>query len=58
MRKEMEVRTKRKAPAIINFFSEIRKRPLPTKGLRTKEETPRAPIRIPISTSEDSNRER
>jgi hypothetical protein len=54
----MEVRTKMRAPVIIKFFSGIFKRALPTKGLRTNEETPRIPIRTPISTSEDPNLER
>jgi hypothetical protein len=54
----MEVRAKRMAPAIINFFSGIFERALPTMGLRTNEEIPKAPIRIPISISVDPNLER
>jgi len=57
-RKAMEVRAKRKVPAIIKFLSGIFRRALPTKGLKTNEEIPRIPIRIPISTSVDPNLER
>jgi hypothetical protein len=54
----MEVKAKMRVPVSINFFSGIFKRALPTKGLRTNEETPRIPIRTPISISEDPNLER
>jgi hypothetical protein len=54
----MEVKAKMRAPVTIKVFSGIFKRALPTKGLRTNEETPRIPIRIPISISEDPNLER
>jgi hypothetical protein len=54
----MEVRVERRAPAIINFFSGIFIRALPIKGLKTNEETPKIPIRKPISTSVDPNLER
>jgi hypothetical protein len=49
---------KRRAPAIIKVFSGIFKRALPTKGLRTNEETAKLPIRMPISASLDPNFER
>jgi hypothetical protein len=52
------VRAKRRAPEIIKFLSGIFKRALPTKGLRTNEETPTLPMRTPISTSVDPNLER
>jgi hypothetical protein len=52
------VRANRRAPIIINFFSGILKRALPTKGLRITEERVKIPIRIPISTSLDPNLER
>jgi len=42
----------------MNFLSGILKRALPTKGLRTKEETLNTPIRKPISASEDPRLER
>jgi len=45
------VEAKRMAPAIIKFFSGILRRALPMKGLDTNEETPKIPIRTPISTS-------
>jgi hypothetical protein len=53
-----EVREKRRAPAIMKFFSGIFRRPLPTKGLKTTEEKKRIPIRIPISVSVHWNLER
>jgi hypothetical protein len=40
------------------FFSGFFKRALPIKGLKAKEETPKTPIRIPISASLDPNLER
>jgi hypothetical protein len=43
---------------IINFFSGIFKRALPTKGLRTNEERKKIPTRIPISVSVDPDLER
>jgi hypothetical protein len=46
------------APPSINFFSEIFERVLPTIGLRRREEIPRAPIRMPISTSVEPDLER
>lgn len=54
----MEVRAKRKAPVIIKFLSGVFNRALPTKGLITKEETLKIPIRIPISVSGDPSLER
>jgi hypothetical protein len=45
-------------PANMNFLSGILKRALPTKGLRTKEETLNTPTRKPISASEDPRLER
>jgi hypothetical protein len=52
------VKAKKRVPAIINFFSGVFKRALPTKGLMTNEETVKIPIRTPISTSVDPNLER
>jgi hypothetical protein len=46
------------APETINFSSGILERVLPTTGLRTNEEMPKAPMRIPISISVDPNLER
>jgi len=37
----------------MNVLSGILKRALPTKGLRTNEETLKIPMRKPISASED-----
>jgi len=37
----------------MNFLSGILKRAFPTKGLRTKEETLKTPMRKPISASGD-----
>jgi hypothetical protein len=54
----MEVRANRRAPIIINFFSGIFRRALPTNGLRATEERVKIPIRMPISTSLDPNLER
>jgi hypothetical protein len=54
----MEVTAKRMAPPSINFFSEIFERVLPTIGLRRREEIPRTPIRMPISTSVEPDLER
>jgi hypothetical protein len=54
----MEVRQNRRAPIIINLLSEILKRVLPTKGLKTNEERKKIPMRIPISTSVDPDLER
>jgi hypothetical protein len=54
----MEVTAKRMAPPSINFFSGIFERVLPTIGLRRREEIPRAPIRMPISTSVEPDLER
>ena len=54
----MEAMTERIAPASINFFSGIRERALPITGLRTREEIPKVPIRMPISTSVEPNLER
>jgi hypothetical protein len=39
-------------------LSEILRRALPTKGLRTREETLKTPTRTPISASLDPNLER
>ena len=47
----MDERVKRRAPAVIIFFSVILERALPMKGLRTKEETLETPTRTPISAS-------
>ncbi|OGP94775.1 MAG: hypothetical protein A2157_04005 [Deltaproteobacteria bacterium RBG_16_47_11] len=54
----MEVTAKRMEPASINFFSGIFERVLPTIGLRSNEEIPKAPIRMPISTSVEPDLER
>jgi hypothetical protein len=54
----MEVRAKRRAPVIMKVFSGILRRALPTKGLRTNEETVKIPMRTPISTSVDPDLER
>jgi hypothetical protein len=42
----------------MKVFSGIFKRPLPTKGLKINEETPKTPISTPISASFDPNLER
>jgi len=49
---------KRRERAIIKYFAEILKRALPINGLKTNEETPKLPIRTPISVSLDPNLER
>jgi hypothetical protein len=54
----MDVKAKRRAPAIIKVFSWILKRALPINGLRTNEEKKKIPIRTPISVSVDPNLER
>jgi hypothetical protein len=54
----MEVRANKRAPIIINFFSGILRRALPTNGRRATEERVKIPIRIPISTSLDPNLDR
>jgi hypothetical protein len=54
----MEVRVERRAPAIRNFFSGNFIRALPVIGLKTSAETPKIPIRKPISTSVDPHFER
>jgi hypothetical protein len=43
---------------IINFFSGVFKRALPTKGLKINEEKKKIPIRTPVSISVDPNLER
>ena len=43
---------------IINFFSGVFKRAFPIKGLKTKDQKKKVPIRIPVSTSVDPNLER
>jgi len=47
----MDEEVKRRAPAIMKLLSGIFRRAFPTIGLKTKEETLRAPIRTPISAS-------
>jgi hypothetical protein len=42
----------------MKVFSGILRRALPTKGLRTNEETVKIPMRTPISTSVDPDLER
>jgi hypothetical protein len=43
----------KRAPTVMNLFSETLKRALPTKGLRTSAETLKVPIKTPISASLD-----
>jgi hypothetical protein len=43
---------------IINLFSEVLRRALPIKGLRTIEERVKMPIRMPISILFDPDPER
>jgi hypothetical protein len=57
-RKATKVKTKRMAPPIIKFFSGVFRRALPINGLNTNEETPKIPMRTPISTSVLPNLER
>jgi hypothetical protein len=52
------VKAKRRAPAIIKFFSRIFRRALPIKGLKINEEKKKIPMRTPISASVDPNLER
>jgi hypothetical protein len=47
-----------RVPALTKVCSGILRRALPTRGLRMSEETPRIPVRIPISASLDPDCER
>jgi hypothetical protein len=43
---------------IMNFFSGVFERALPTKGLKTNAATKKIPIRTPVSISLEPDRER